>query len=327
MAAVQATDLTGPSALRVVSQPVPDADGKVVVAVRAVGVNFPDLLMTYGKYQSPVSPPFVPGVEVAGIVVSAPAGTAFVPGDEVVAFCPELGGYAEFVAVAPDMVASKPRELDFAEAAALPANFQTVHFAMTRRAFVLPGQSVLVLGAAGGIGTAAIQIAKALGATVIAVARRMGVAQRLAELGADHVVSLTPGWAQRVRDITGGAGVDHVLDPIGGAAFDDAICALASEGNLLVIGFASGDGIPTVKVNRLLQRNISVTGVAWGEYMRTRPMAFANSMAALSDLAVAGLRPYVSASYPLSDAGAALTALQQGAIVGKAVLELPSPTW
>ncbi|MBF6149558.1 NADPH:quinone oxidoreductase family protein [Nocardia nova] len=326
MEAVEATALSGPSALRVASVPVPDGNGKVLVAVRTVGVNFPDLLMTYGKYQLRASPPFVPGVEVAGVVVSAPAGTAFSPGDEVVAFCPELGGYSEFVAVAPEMVAAKPPELDFAEAAALPANFQTVHFAMTQRAIVRPGQSVLVLGGAGGIGTAAIQIAKALGATVIAVTRRQGVAQRLTELGADHVVALVPGWAQRVRDITGGAGVDHVLDPIGGAAFDEAIRALATEGNLFVIGFASGDGIPTLKVNRLLLRNIAVTGVAWGEYMQTRPTAFAKSMAALSDLAAAGFRPYVSARYSLSEAGAALTALERGAIVGKAVIEVPSTT-
>ncbi|MGW4124666.1 NADPH:quinone oxidoreductase family protein [Nocardia sp. NPDC004711] len=326
MTTVQATDLTGPSALRVSSLPVPVAHDKVVVAVRAVGVNFPDLLMTYGQYQLRVSPPFVPGVEVSGIVVSAPVGTALSPGDEVVAFCPELGGYAEFVAVAPEMVAAKPRELDFGEAAALPANFQTVHFAMTRRAVVRPGQSVLVLGAAGGIGTAAIQIAKALGATVIAVARREGVAQRLTALGADHVVRLVPGWAQQVRDLTDGVGVDHVLDPVGGAAFDDAVRVLAGEGTLLVVGFASGEGIPAIKVNRLLLRNISVTGVAWGEYLHSRPAAFVETMAALSDLAGSGFRPYVSARYELADAGAALTALEQGSIVGKAVIELPTST-
>ncbi|WP_433567264.1 NADPH:quinone oxidoreductase family protein [Nocardia sp. CA-151230] len=325
MKAIQATALTGPAGLRLTSVPTPSDHGRVVVAVRAVGVNFPDLLMTYGKYQRRTQPPFVPGVEISGVVVAAPPRSTVAPGEEVVAFCTELGGYAEFVAVDPMMVTAKPPELDFAEAAALPANFQTVHFALTRRARVQAGQRVLVLGAAGGIGTAAIQIAKALGATVIAVARRQRVARQLTMLGADHVIPLAAGWVQQIRDLTCGEGIDHVVDPVGGSAFDDAIGTLASGGSLLVVGFASGEPIPAVSVDRLLRRNVSVAGVAWGEYVRTRPSAFADSMTDLRGLAKAGFRPYISKRYPLADAPAALTALEQGTVVGKAVVEIATP--
>jgi NADPH2:quinone reductase len=320
MKALTLRELAGPAALQYAEVPIPVDDAKVLIAVRAVGISYPDLLMTYGRYQLRVPAPFVPGAEVSGVVVSTPEGSAVSPGDEVVAICLQLGGYAEFVAVDPMAVAPKPAEPDFGQAAALLTNFQTVHFAMTRRAGVRPGQTVLVLGAAGGIGTAAIQVAKALGAKVIAVVRRCVPDDELRALGADHVVRLAEGWAARVRGVTDGVGVDYVLDPIGGPAFDDAIRTLASEGQLLVVGFAGGE-IPSVKVNRLLLRNASVTGVAWGEYVRAHPWAFAESMADLTTLVQNGLRPHVGARYRLEDAAAALTALEHGTIVGKAVLE------
>ncbi|MFE6922047.1 NADPH:quinone oxidoreductase family protein [Nocardia sp. NPDC057663] len=327
MAAVQLTDLRGPAALRTTRIPVPDSRDKVLIEVRAAGVNFPDLLMTYGKYQMRVPAPFVPGFEVSGVVSSAPEASGMQVGDEVVAFCSQLGGYAEFVAVDPVAVAIKPPELEFGAAAALLSNFQTVHFALTRRASLRVGQKLLVLGAAGGIGTAAVQVGKALGAEVIAVARREGVAEQLIALGADHVVPLTDGWAARVRELTGGTGVDHVLDPIGGPAFDEAVRVLAPEGTLLVVGFAAGGQIPSVKVNRLLLRNVSVAGVAWGEYMRVHPGAFAESMTELGGLVAQGLRPFVSARFPLADAAEALTALERGQIVGKAVMEQTASAW
>ncbi|WP_067904904.1 NADPH:quinone oxidoreductase family protein [Nocardia vaccinii] len=328
MRAMQITELTGPAALCARSIPVPiDDDARVIVDVRAVGVNFPDLLMTYGRYQMQVPVPFVPGVEVAGVVAAAPRGCSSKVGDEVVAFCTQLGGYAERVAVDPAMVADKPAELDFGEAAALLANFQTVHFAMTRRVQVRVGQTVLVLGAGGGIGTAAIQIAKMLGAEVIAVVRRTGIADRLVALGADHVVPLTPGWSREVRGLTDGAGVDYVLDPVGGAAFDEAVRTLAVEGHLLVIGFASGEGIPAVKVNRLLLRNVAVDGVAWGEYLVGHPEAFVESVYELRALVANGFRPYISTRFPIAEAAKALGALERGAIVGKAVLELGDANW
>ncbi|MGQ4618648.1 zinc-binding dehydrogenase [Nocardia sp. R7R-8] len=327
MAAVQLAALNGPKALRTTRLPVPDSRDEVLIEVRAVGVNFPDLLMTYGQYQLRVPPPFVPGVEVSGVVSSAPEASGVQPGDEVVAFCPQLGGYAEFVAVQPAMVAIKPPELDFGEAAALLANFQTVHFAMTRRTSVRAGQTLLVLGAAGGVGTAAIQLGKALGASVIAVVRREGVAERLTALGADHVVTLGSGWVDRVRELTGGSGVDHLLDPVGGRTFDDAVRALAVGGTLLVVGFAAGGQIPSVKVDRLLLRNVSLAGVAWGEYVRLHPPAFAESMADLRDFVARGLRPFVSARYPLTEASEALTALERGEIVGKAIMEIMEQPW
>ena len=321
MKAAQLSALEGPSVLRVADVPVPSDTGRVLIEVRAAGVSYPDLLMTYGKYQKQVPAPFVPGIEIAGVVAAAPTGSAVSVGDDVVAFSADQGGYAEFVTVDPSAVAPKPPELDFGQAAALMANFQTTHFALTRRSQVRQGQTVLVLGAAGGVGTAGIQVAHALGARVIAVVHRSGTEELLRTLGADHVVALADGWATQVRELTNGVGVDVVLDPIGGVAFDDAVRTLASEGQLLVIGFAAG-GIPSVKVNRLLMRNASVVGVAWGEYVRSNPTVFRESVDSLAKLIADGLRPHITARYPLDGAAAALAALERGEIVAKAVLDL-----
>ena len=196
--------------------------------------------------------------------------SGFQVGERVSAFG-VLGGYAERVAVPVGNVVRSPAELDDAQAVSLLVNYNTMYFALARRAAMRPGDTVLVLGAAGGVGTAAIQIARAMNASqVIAVVHREGAADYVSSLGADVVLPLTDGWAERVREHTHGRGVDIVVDPIGGPTFDDAIRVLAIDGKLLVIGFAAG-GIPTVKVNRLLLRNVSVVGVAWGEYLNKVP--------------------------------------------------------
>jgi len=301
---------------------VPDVTGSddtVVVNVRAAGVCYPDLLLTKGEYQLKLPPPFIPGMEVAGVVASAPAGSGFATGDRVSASS-VLGGYAEQVAVPVAALAHSPAELDDAEAVSLLVNYHTMYFAYARRAALQPGETVLVLGSAGGVGTAAVQIAKAMGARVLAAVHRSAAAEFVESLGPDAVIPLTEGWAQAVRDATDGRGVDIVVDPIGGPAFDDAIRVLATDGRLLVIGFAAG-GIPTVKVNRLLLRNIGVLGVGYGEYVNRDPASAKVFAAGLAELVSAGLKPPPPQRYPLSEAPAALQALGDGGVFGKLVLE------
>lgn len=319
MKALVAQALTGTTGLAYADVDEPASSDAVIVDVGAAGVCFPDLLLLRGEYQLRLEPPFIPGMEVAGTVRSAPAGSGFTPGQRVSAFT-MLGGYAEQVAVNPSGVIPTPDGLDDGAAASLLGNYYTMQFALARRGALQPGETVLVLGGAGGIGTASIQLAKALGARVIAMVHRPGAEELVSRLGADVVLPLTDGWRQAVLDATDGRGVDMVVDPIGGEAFDDAVRVLATEGRLLVIGFAAG-GIPTVKVNRLLLRNVSVVGVGWGEFVNRTPGAQAEVGAQLGKLVADGLRPPPPVRYPLSDGVAALDALAGGQVRGKLVLE------
>ncbi|MFS0899702.1 NADPH:quinone oxidoreductase family protein [Mycolicibacterium litorale] len=320
MKALLAQELSGPSGLVYTDVDDPVSGEAVVIDVGAAGVTFPDLLLLRGEYQLRLDPPFIPGMEVAGVVRSAPEGSGFAPGQRVSAFT-LMGGFAGRVAALPDSVIPTPDGIDDASAAALLGNYYTMQFALARRGGLVPGETVLVLGSAGGIGTAAIQLAKAQGATVIAMVHRTGAEEFLSGLGADVVLPLADGWKQAVLDATGGRGADIVVDPIGGPVFDDAVRVLAPEGRLLVIGFASGGGIPTVKVNRLLLRNVSVVGVGWGEFVRKHPAAQAAVGAELAALVEAGLRPPPPVRYPLAEGAAALQALADGEIKGKLVLE------
>lgn len=295
--------------------PAPD---QVLIDVRAAGVCFPDLLLTKGEYQLRLEPPFTPGMEVAGVVASAPESSGFTAGQRVCAQV--LGGYAEQVAAPVSNVKLSPAELDDAEAVSLLVNYTTMYFAFERRAALRPGETVLVLGSAGGIGSAAIQVAKAMGARVIAVVHRSAAKDFVTSLEPDAVIPLGDGWAQAVRDATGGRGVDVVVDPIGGPAFDDAIRVLAPDGRLLVIGFAAG-AIPTVKVNRLLLRNVGVLGVGYGEYINRDPASAAVFTAGLDRLVSAGLKPPPPVRFPLSQGTDALQALDDGGVYGKLVLE------
>lgn len=319
MKALVAQELSGPTGLVYTDVPDPANPDQVVIDVGAAGVCFPDLLLLRGEYQMRLDPPFVPGMEVAGVVRSAPQKSGFSAGQRVSAFT-MLGGYAEQVAVAPDAVVSTPADIDDASAASLLGNYYTMQFALQRRGALHPGETVLVLGSAGGVGTAAVQIAKAMGATVIAMVHRPGAVEFVESLGADAVLPLTDGWRDAVLAHTGGRGVDMVVDPVGGPAFDDAIRVLATEGRLLVIGFAAG-GIPTVKVNRLLLRNVGVLGVGWGEFVNRTPGAQAEVGAALGALVEAGLRPPPPVRCPLAEGAAALQRLADGAVHGKLVLQ------
>jgi NADPH:quinone reductase len=316
--ALVAQELSGPSGLAYTDVDDPAGDGTVVVDVGAAGVCFPDLLLIRGEYQLRLDPPFTPGMEVAGTVRSAPEGSGFAPGQRVSAFT-MLGGYAEQVAVPLDNVVASPDDVDDASAVCLLGNYYTMYFALTRRGALQRGETVLVLGSGGGVGTAAIQIAKALGAKVIAMVHRASAVEFVESLGADVVLPLTDGWAQAVRDQTGGRGVDLVVDPVGGDVFDDAIRVLATEGRLLVLGFAAG-GIPTVKVNRLLLRNVSVVGVGYGEFVNRTPGSQSVFGAGLAQLIAGGLRPPPPMRYPLSEGRAALECLAEGGVRGKVVL-------
>lgn len=322
MKALVAQELSGPSGLVLTDWEDPDdvaGESAVVIDVGAAGVCFPDLLMLRGEYQMKMPAPFIPGLEVAGTVRSAPADSGFVVGQRVSGFS-LLGAWAERVAVPVQSVVPTNPALDDASAVCLLGNYYTMLFALQRRGALQPGETVLVLGSGGGVGTAAVQIAKALGAKVIAMVHRPSAVGFVESLGADVVLPLTDGWLDAVKQETGGRGVDLVVDPIGGAAFDDAIRAMATEGRLLVIGFAAG-GIPTVKVNRLLLRNVSVVGVGWGEFVNRTPGAQAQVGAALGALVDGGLRPPAPVRFPLSDGVAALQDFTDGVINGKLVLE------
>ncbi len=266
MRAAQVTRLDGPESVEVVDVPDPEEGGggrRVVVDVAAAGICFPDVLLTRGQYQMKPDPPFVPGSEVAGVVRSAPAGSGFEPGDRVAAF-PVLGGFAEAVAVDPAMVFPLPDATTWSQGAALPMNYLTCEFALRERAHLAAGETVLVHGAAGGVGTAAVQLAKASGARVLAVVSTDAKADVARAAGADDVVPVE-GFRAAVADLTSGRGVDVVVDPVGGDRLTDSLRSLAPGGRHLVIGFTAG-AIPEVKVNRLLLGNVSVVGVGWGAW-------------------------------------------------------------
>jgi NADPH2:quinone reductase len=305
MRAIQVSTLDGPSAVQLVELPAPSSPEQVVVEVHAVGVNFPDVLQTHGAYQIKPALPFVPGSEVAGTVLSGPG---FEPGQRVIGFC-GWGGYAEQVAVDPSMVFPLPDALTFAQGAALPMNYLTVDFALQHRTQLREGETLLVQGAAGGVGVAAVQLAKALGARVIAVVSTEDKAQTARDAGADEVV-VGLDFRGPVKELTGGRGVECVLDPVGGERFTDSLRCLAREGRLLVVGFTAG--IPEVKVNRLLLNNISVVGVAWGEYWMNNPGYLQEQWSRLLPLLETGkLVPLVGNSYPLEAAADALRELDE----------------
>lgn len=316
MEAAVVSELIGPAGVELREVPEPDSEGKVLIDIRAAGISYPDYLITHGKYQFKPEPPFVPGAEVSGVVLSAPTDSSFSAGDRVMATT-TLGGYAERVAVDPTRVMPLPGELTFEQGAAMALNYMTMEFVLGTRAGLRAGETVLVLGASGGVGAAAVQLAKIRGARVVAVARR--IEGFVEGLGADHIVRLEEDWRSRVSEWVGPNGVDVVVDPVGGAAFHDAVRLLSPGGRLLTVGFAAGD-IPEVKVNRLLLRNISVVGAAFGEWIRHRPEDLVRLNSELREHVRQGLRPVVGERFALSDAGAALAALGEGRILGKAVL-------
>jgi NADPH2:quinone reductase len=316
---MQITDLTGPAGLRLVEVEEP-TDAGVLIDVHATGVSFPDLLLSKGEYQDQPTLPFIPGVDVAGIVRSAPSDCGLHPGDRVAAYV-RRGGWAEAVRCPAEFAFPLPARMSFADGTALPLNYLTAHLALTRRARLTAGESVLVLGGAGGIGTAAIQVANGLGARTIAVTSSPDKAA-VARLAGAHEVVSGPSWAEQVRDLTGETGLDIVVDPVGGEAFATALRLTAREGRVLVIGFASGS-VPSVRVNRLLLRNVDLRGVAWGPTVRAEPGYAARQWSELMSLESAGhIRPVLGRVYDLGNAAEALTDLGERAATGKLTLRL-----
>jgi NADPH2:quinone reductase len=321
MRALQIVELTGPQSMQLnqIPEPVP-APGQVLIHVKAAGVTFPDVLQARGEYQIRPEPPFVPGCEVSGLVLAADGETGFSLGDRVAAF-PGLGGFAEQVVVDPRHVFALPDSLSFATAAALPMNYFTVQFALQTRGRLKSSETVLIHGAAGGIGTAGIQFAKALGAVVIGVVSTPEKAAVARAAGADHTVS-SDDFKNEVKAITNGRGVDLILDPVGGDRFTDSLRSLATFGRILIVGFTGGE-IPTVKVNRLLLGNIDVIGAGWGAVAFTQPDYLQEQWSAILPLIKAGqLDPVIGSTYSLPDGIAAIEELQDRRATGK-VLILP----
>ena len=321
MRAVQVVRLDGPAAVEVRDVPEPKrGPDQVLVDVRAAGANFPDVLQSKGLYQYKPAPPFTLGAEAAGVVREAPEGSSLRPGDRVAAFT-TTGAFADVVAVSADHVLPLPDEVGFAAGACLPMNYLTAHFALLVRGHLRAGQTVLVHGAAGGVGTAVVQLAAALGARVVAVVSTDAKAEVARAAGA-HETVLADGFKDSVKGLTGGAGVDLVVDPVGGDRFTDSLRSLAPEGRLLVVGFTAGE-IPTVRVNRLLLNNIDVVGVGWGAFAMARPGYLGQQWAELEPhLRSGALDPVISATFPLEDAAAALATIDERRVTGKVVLEL-----
>lgn len=274
MRAVRVTRLEGPDAVEVAEVEEPTSAG-VVIEVHAAGVAFPDALLTRGRYQYRPEPPFVLGAEIAGVVRSAPDNSQVRSGDRVVGLTMLTGGMAEVAVLSPERVFKLPDNMTFEAGAGVLFNDLTVYFALAVRGRLQAGETVLVHGAAGGIGTSTLRLAPALGASrTVAVVSTQEKAELATVAGATDVV-LAEGFKDAVQELTNGRGVDIVVDPVGGDRFTDSLRSLAAGGRLLVIGFTGGE-IPTVKVNRLLLNNIDVVGVGWGAWSPT-PMRWPSS--------------------------------------------------
>ena len=306
-------DLSG-TALADVPEPQP-APGKVLVRVKAAALNYPDLLMTRGDYQLKPPLPFVPGMEIAGEVI---AGDGFAPGAAVVCGT-RLGGFAELVSVDAGAVRAKPAHLSYAEAAGVGAAYLTAYVALIRLGAAQPGEWALIHGATGGVGLAAVDLAKALGCRVIATSRS---AEKLATVAATYPVDAavtTPGFREQVKEITAG-GADLIYDPVGGDTFDESTRCIAFGGRLLVVGFTSGR-IATVPTNIPLIKGFSVIGVRAGEYGRQFPDKGRENQDAIWRLAAEGrIRPHVHAEMPLDDWRAAFEMMRDSRMIGKLVL-------
>ncbi|MDQ6948638.1 MAG: NADPH:quinone oxidoreductase family protein [Actinomycetota bacterium] len=314
--------LGGPEVLTLETfEPPRPAEGLVRIVVEAAAVNFFDSLQIAGSYQVKPELPFVPGTEVAGTVVAAPAGSGFNPGDRVLARMRQEGllggGYSELVEALPELTVRLPDEMPFDEAAGFFVNYQTGWFGLMRRARLQPGEIVLVHAGAGGVGSAAIQLAKAAGARVVATA---GSAQKVAlcrELGADLAIDYR---SEAVKAFTDGRGADVVYDPVGGDVFDRSTKCIAFEGRIVVVGFTSGR-IPEARANHILIKNYAVVGLHWGLYQKMAPHLIDAATPQLFELYAQGkIRPHISRRFPLEDAPTAIAEVSGRLSTGKVVL-------
>jgi NADPH2:quinone reductase len=328
MRAIVVESFGPPKQLRVgeVGAPVPGPD-EVLVTVHAAPVNYADLLVVNGAYQFPPALPFIPGKGPAGVVAALGERVKTLRvGDRVLAMA-EQGGYAEAVTVPDDQCYRLPPSMSFAEAASLSLVYDTAWFALRDRARLESGETVLVLGASGGVGQAAVQLAHAMGARVLGGIARLERAAAVMAAGADAVVDLSAANLReslraQVYAATDGRGVDIILDPLGGAIFEAAVRALAWRGRLVVIGFAAG-AIATIRTNYLLLKNIEISGLQISDYRKRRPAQVAACFAEIFSLYEQGqMKPAAAVIFPLERAGEALIALRHRRIAGRAVLQL-----
>jgi NADPH2:quinone reductase len=327
MRAVQITELSGPAtALQINDVPEPPTEhpmtpgSGVIVDVKSAGVSFPELLQTRGEYQMKPELPFVPGSEVGGIVREVHGEAHVKPGDRVAAFC-MLGAWAQ-QAVAPTYFTFKiPDAWDFAQGAALVLNYHTAYFALIARGRLAEGETVVVHGAAGGVGTATLQVAKAWGAKTIGVVSSDAKEQVARDAGADEVVRADGPWKDEVKALTEG-GAHVVLDPVGGDRFTDSLRCLREGGRVVVVGFTGGS-IPEVRVNRLLLNNTEVIGAGWGASVLNHPARTERIGRAIEGMIEAGqVRPVIGARFALDHAADALALLDERGATGKVVLDL-----
>jgi NADPH2:quinone reductase len=300
-------------------------DGLVRVRVEAAALNFFDALLIGGTYQMKPEFPFTPGGEVAGTIVSAPAGSGLSKGQRVMAQAMMdkvgRGGYAEFVDTLPQLAHPIPDSMSIEDAAAFYIVYQTGWFGLHRRAHLQPGEVLLVHGGAGGTGTAAIQLGKAAGATVIATAGSDEKVGLCLEVGADHAINYkTQDFADEVNKITDRKGADVVWDPVGGDVYDRSTKCIAFEGRIVIVGFTSGR-IPEARANHVLVKNYSVVGLHWGAYELRNPELVAEATEKLFEMYAEGrIKPVISATYPLAEAREALRAVASGGTTGKVLL-------
>lgn len=308
--------------VRDVDTPEP-GPGEVLVEIHAASLNFPDLLVIRGLYQFKPEPPFVPGAEAAGVVAALGPDVEGVSVGQRVTTVGVAGGFAEYRVVKADSIIPLPDDADFQIAAATTMTYGTSYHALVQRAHLAEGETLLVLGAAGGVGSAAVEIGKSIGATVIAAASSDKKLSFCRNLGADHLVNYeNEDLKSRVKELTNGNGVDVIYDPVGGDLSESAFRAIAWKGRHLVVGFSQGD-IPRLPFNLPLLKGASIVGIFWGAFTTREPSVAAENLKIIGEMIVEGsLRPHISSVLPLDDVVDAYDLLVSRAVMGKVVLEI-----
>ena len=322
MKALLCTELGDPKLLNVSEVDIPNlGDDEVLVKVEAAGVNFPDALLVQGKYQIVIDPPFIPGNEICGVVESAGSNVSIPTGTKVIGL-PPIGGFAEYVSINKNLIIPVNSDFDVLSGASLPINYGTSYYALKRRAKAVSGETVLILGASGGIGTASIQLSKIMGLNTICAVGSEEKEAYVRNLGADEVIRYDKeDLKESAKSLTNGNGVDIVIDPVGGDATEQALRATAFNGRLLVIGFANGQ-IPKISLNLTLVKGVSIVGVWWGRWTNTSPKETAEDFEELVGFVNSNqLKIEPKNIYTLEEASKALSNFLQRKNVGKTVIK------
>ena len=322
MKALLCTELGDPELLNVSEVDIPNlGDDEVLVKVEAAGVNFPDALLVQGKYQIVIDPPFIPGNEICGVVESAGSNVSIPTGTKVIGL-PPIGGFAEYVSINKNLIIPVNSDFDVLSGASLPINYGTSYYALKRRAKAVSGETALILGASGGIGTASIQLSKIMGLNTICAVGSEEKEAYVRNLGADEVIRYDKeDLKESAKSLTNGNGVDIVIDPVGGDATEQALRATAFNGRLLVIGFANGQ-IPKISLNLTLVKGVSIVGVWWGRWTNTSPKETAEDFEELVGFVNSNqLEIEPKNIYTLEEASKALSNFLQRKNVGKTVIK------